>query len=120
MCLHIVIHSYAVKFSIKGIFVKLTTFSTAKTAKKETKPISDSENASKTKARSFWTYLDKFCLCQQLFSFKEFSMEARLYNISKTKNATKLAKPTLESSYKFLLGTIKTDLKTACIFFIHR
>ena len=37
--------------------MKLTTFSTAKTAKKEIKPISDSENESKTKARSFWTFL---------------------------------------------------------------
>ena len=33
-------------------------------------------------------------------------METRLYNIFKSKNATKLARPILKSSYKVLLETI--------------
>ena len=33
-------------------------------------------------------------------------METRLYNIFKSKNATKLTKPIIESSYKVQLGKI--------------
>ena len=41
----------------------------------------------------------KFCLCQQLYAFKEFRMETRLLIISKTTNAKKLIKTILKSSY---------------------
>ena len=41
----------------------------------------------------------KFCLCQQLYAFKEFHMETRLLIISKTTNAKKFIKTILESSY---------------------
>ena len=44
----------------------------------------------------------KFSLRQQLFAFKEFCMETRLYNIFKTRNVTKLTKTFLESSYRVL------------------
>ena len=49
---NIVTHSYAALFSIKTqVLVKLTTFSSAKKTKKETKPMHDSESASKIKIR---------------------------------------------------------------------
>ena len=41
----------------------------------------------------------KFCLCQQLYEFKEFRMETRLLIISKTTNAKKFLKTILTSSY---------------------
>ena len=41
----------------------------------------------------------KFCLCQQLYIFKEFRMETRSLVISKTTNAKKLIKTILKSSY---------------------
>ena len=41
----------------------------------------------------------KFCLCQQLYAFKEFHMETRLLIISKTTNAKKFIKTILKSSY---------------------
>ena len=41
----------------------------------------------------------KFCLCQQLYAFKEFRMETRLLIISKTTNAKKFIKTILKSSY---------------------
>ena len=41
----------------------------------------------------------KFCLCQQLYAFKEFRMETRLLIISRTTNAKKFIKTILESSY---------------------
>ena len=44
--LHIVTHSYAASFSIKHVFVKLTTLSSAKISEKETKPMRNSENKS--------------------------------------------------------------------------
>ena len=47
----------------------------------------------------------KFCLCQQLFAFKDFCMETRLRNISKTRNDTDFNKTILESLYKVLLVT---------------
>ena len=47
----------------------------------------------------------KFCLRQQLFTFKEFRMKTRLHNISKNTNGTNFTKTILESSYKVLLGT---------------
>ena len=62
----------------------------------------DSESTSKVKVRSPWT----FSACQQLFAFKKNFMETRLYNIFKSKNATKLTKPIIESSYKVQLDNI--------------
>ena len=62
----------------------------------------DSESTSKVKVRSPWT----FSACQQLFAFKKNFMETRLYNIFKSKNATKLTKPIIESSYKVQLDKI--------------
>ena len=41
----------------------------------------------------------KFCLCQQLYAFKEFHMETRLLIISKTTNAKNFIKAILKSSY---------------------
>ena len=41
----------------------------------------------------------KFCLCQQLYAFKEFRMEMRLLINSKTTNAKKFIKTILKSSY---------------------
>ena len=41
----------------------------------------------------------KFCLCQQLYAFKEFRIETRLLVISKTTNAKKFIKTILKSSY---------------------
>ena len=35
----------------------------------------------------------KFCLCQQLYAFKEFRMETRLLIISKTTNGKKFSRP---------------------------
>ena len=35
----------------------------------------------------------KFCLCQQLYAFKEFCMETRLLIISKTTNAKSSSRP---------------------------
>ena len=45
----------------------------------------------------------KFCLCQQLFAFKNFGMETSFRNISKNTNATDFIKTILESSHKGLL-----------------
>ena len=45
-------------------------------------------------------------------------METRLYNIFKSKNATELTHPTLESSYKVLLDKILfITIKQSCIFY---
>ena len=97
-------HLYAALFSLKTSFVKIT-FSTAKKTKNETKPVRNSESMLKIKVKSFWTFFT-FCLCQQLFAFEKFSMETRLYNIFKTKKATKLAKSILKISFKVLLEKI--------------
>ena len=51
---HIVTHCCAASFSIKILFVKLTTFSTANKTEYETKPNNDSESTSKIKVRSHW------------------------------------------------------------------
>ena len=59
----------------------------------------DSERTFEIKVRSRWTM--KFCLHQQLFTFKEFCMENRLSNILKTINVTKLTKAILKGSYPF-------------------
>ena len=40
----------------------------------------------------------KFCLCQQLYAFKEFRMETRMLIISKTTNAKKFIQTILKSS----------------------
>ena len=48
---HIITRSYAASFSIRRVFVKLTTFSTAKKTKNETKPMLDSEGKSKIRVR---------------------------------------------------------------------
>ena len=58
----------------------------------------DSEIKFTIKVRLRWA-IRPFCLCQQLFPFKEFHMEMRLVNILKTTNVTKLTKAILESSY---------------------
>ena len=65
----------------------------------------DSESKSKIKVRSPWTF-PNFSLCQQSFAFKKSFTETRLYNIFKSKSATKLTKPIIESSYKVQLGKI--------------
>ena len=101
--LHIVTHSYVTLFSLKTIFYETNNIFYAKTTKNETKPMTDSESVSKI--RSHWIFF-KIFLCEQLHLFKKFCMERRLYNIFKSKNATKLAKPILESLYKFILGII--------------
>ena len=44
----------------------------------------------------------QFCLFQQLFANKDFSMEKILCNIFETANAAMLAKTILESPYKVL------------------
>ena len=46
--------------------------------------------------------IDTFCLFQQLFANKDFSMEKILCNIFETANAAMLAKTILESPYKVL------------------
>ena len=43
------------RFREKPFYVKLTTFSTAKETKSETKPVNDPEIKSKTKVRFGWT-----------------------------------------------------------------
>ena len=43
------------RFREKLFYVKLTTFSTAKETKSETKPVTDSESKSKIKVKSGWT-----------------------------------------------------------------
>ena len=48
----------------------------------------------------------KICLCQQLFAFRKYFIETRLCNIFKSKNARKLTKLIIESSYKVLLDSI--------------
>ena len=47
-------------------------------------------------------------------------METRLYNIFKSKNATKLARPILESSYKVLLETILSVTIRQPVHFLQR
>ena len=59
----------------------------------------------------------KFCLCQQLFTFKDFCMKTRLHNISKITNATNFTKAILESSHKVLLGTCNLTAPKRPIFF---
>ena len=100
---HIFTQSCALpRFRKKKVFVKLTTFSTAKKTKNETKRMGDPEVTSEIKVTPPWT----FSKCQQLFPLKKFCMETRLYNIFKRQNATKLARPILKSSHKVLLETI--------------
>ena len=60
----------------------------------------------------------KFCLCQQLFAFREFHMKTRLHNISETTNTTTFTKTILESSYKFLLGTCNLTVLKQSIFLL--
>ena len=102
---HKVTQSSIASFSIKRSFVKLITFSSAKKTKNKTKPMRDSESTSKIKTKSRWTF-SKFSLCQRLFAFNRYFMETRLYNIFKSKNATKLTKTIIESPYKVLLDEI--------------
>ena len=82
--------------------MKLTTFSSAKKTKKETKPIRDSESTLKVKVRSSWTVF-KTLLVSAVFAFKKHFMEMRFF---KSKNATKMTKPIIESSCKVLLDKI--------------
>ena len=84
--------------------MKLATFSSAKKTENETKPMRDSGSTSKIKVRARRTFFK--ILCQQLFAFKKYYMETRLHNIFESKNATKLTKPIIESSYKVLLDKI--------------
>ena len=59
----------------------------------------------------------KFCLHQQLFTFKEFCMEKRMSNIFKTTNIAKLTKTILKSSCRVLQVTSKwKTLKKTCLF----
>ena len=66
---HIVTRSYAASFSIRRVFVKLTTFSTTKETKNETKPMHDSESTSKVRVRSRWTFFTYVCSHLHLKSF---------------------------------------------------
>ena len=88
--------------------MKLTTFSTAKKTEFDTKLMTYSET-------KYVEQFSKFCLCQQLFAFKELCMETRLRNILKTTNATKFIKSVLESSYKVLLGTYNLAAPTRLV-----
>ena len=88
--------------------MKLTTFSTAKKTKNETKQMRDSESTSKIKVRLPWTFF-KIGIVAYVSSYlhlKSFAWKRGCTTFSKTKNATKLAKPILKSCYKVLLGTI--------------
>ena len=58
----------------------------------------------------------KFCLCQQLFAFKEFHMETRLRNILKTPNVTELIKTILKRSHKVLLDTCNLVALSGSVF----
>ena len=71
--------------------------------KKETKRMCNSESTSKIKVRLRWIF---FKIFQLLFAFKKSFMKARLYNIFKSKIATKFVKPIIESSYKVLLDKL--------------
>ena len=85
--------------------MKLTTFSIAKKTKNETKPIRDSEGSPNMKVKSRWAFF-QILPCQQLFAFKKYCMETKLYNIFKNKNTTNLTEPILKSSYKVLLEAV--------------
>ena len=60
----------------------------------------------------------KFCLHQQLFAFKEFCMETRLFNIIKTTNLTKLTKVILESSYRVVKVISKWKTLKETVYFL--
>ena len=116
-------HSYALLrhlvFEKKQFDVKQITFSTAQGTKKETKPVADPKSTSKINTRSHVEHISKFCLCQQLFAFKNFCLETRLSNILiKTTNATKFIKTVLESTYKALLGTSNLVAPTRPVFLL--
>ena len=71
--------------------------------KKETKRMCNSESTSEIKVRLRWIF---FKIFQPLFAFKKSFMKTRLYNIFKSKIATKFVKPIIESSYKVLLDKL--------------
>ena len=60
----------------------------------------------------------KFCLRQQLFTFKKFCMETRLSNTFKTTSVTKLTKVILESSYSVLQVTFKWKTSKRTVYFL--
>ena len=78
------------RFREKSIYVKLTFF-VAQNIKFGTKLMPYPESMAKIQLKSRWVVFE-ICLCQQLLAFKEFSMEKRLHNISKSTNATDLTK----------------------------
>ena len=92
------------RFRKKSFYVKLTTFFTAQKTQFDTKLMSYSESKCKIKVRPRCKF-SKFYLYQQLFTCKEFRMETRLLNVSKTTNAKNFIKTILESSYLVLLVT---------------
>ena len=89
----IVTHSCATSFSIKLHFMKLTVYLIATTNINLAIPIRDSKSSLKKKL-SEGEFL-KFCVRQQLFTKKDFHMEARSLNIFETTNAKKLTKTIL-------------------------
>ena len=88
-------------FRENSFIVKLTTFSTAKETKSETKPVNVSE-------RSRWTVF-LVLLISAVICVKRLCMETRLFNTFKTTNATRLSKTTVESSLKVLSGTFSLN-----------
>ena len=60
----------------------------------------------------------KFCLRQQLFTFKNICMEIRLSNTFKTTSVTKLTKVILESSYRVLQATFKWKTPKRTVYFL--
>ena len=76
------------------------TFFISRTNQNYRKPLTISESASKIKVIIPST--SEFCLCQQLFVNKNFSMKTRFYDFFKNANPVTSTKATLESPYKVL------------------
>ena len=81
--------------------MKLTTFLLARTIENWAKLMLDSKRTFKIKVTSRWTVF-RILLMSQLFAFKEFCIEKRLFNILKTTKVTKLTEAILKSSYRVL------------------
>ena len=99
---HIVRIVALLRFPWKQVFVKLKTFSSAKKTKNEIKPMRDSESTSKIKVRPRKTFFEILLMSAVICIQKVFNRN-EMYNIFKSKNATKLTKTIIESSYKVLL-----------------
>ena len=77
----------------------------------------DSERTFKIKV-SLLGQFSKFCLRQQLCTFKEFCMKTRLSNIFKTTNVTNLTKVIKQKSYRFLQVTSKWKTLKQPVYFL--